>query len=119
MTRWCPLAGEALELYSRALTLRPESALYSRAVNRAQHAMMGAAPAASAPSGLGSGFGGDSTLYARVDDKAVPVIDRYGCKSLAMSNSPNHRKVACTSRKFMIISMTLISIVINSKIHLL
>ena len=77
--------GEALELYSRALTLRPESSLYSRAVKRAQTAMMGMAAAAPAAVALGPGFGGDSTLYARVDDEVVSVIDRYGCKSWALT----------------------------------
>ncbi len=35
------LAGEALELYSSALTQRPESALYYRAVQRTQQALQG------------------------------------------------------------------------------
>jgi len=41
----CVRTGESLELYSRALTLRPESALYSRAVKRAQMALMRGATA--------------------------------------------------------------------------
>ena len=79
--------GEALELYSRALTLRPESALYSRAAKRAQLALAsGQAPGASVvTTGLGPGFGGDTTLFARVDDKAVDGVDRYGCRSLALT----------------------------------
>ena len=76
--------GEALEFYSRALTLRPESALYSRAVKRAQQALAGSR-ASQVQSALGPGFGGDSTLYARVDDEAVAVVDRYGCRSLALT----------------------------------
>ena len=33
-------------------------------------------------SGLGPGFGADSTLFARVDDEVVEGVDRYGCRSL-------------------------------------
>ena len=86
--------GEALELYSRALANRPESALYSRAVKRAQQALAGSG-GLRVKSGLGPGFGGDSTLYARVDDEAVEVVDRYIAQQLipilrsdAVTNNP-------------------------------